>query len=47
MDSIVETLNDICRICLKQNETVINNMEDWLEIVEVISQIKVSLVSTY
>lgn len=43
MDTVVETLNDICRICLKQDETVVNNMDDWVEIVEVISQIKVRI----
>lgn len=41
----METLNDICRICLKQDETVVNDVEDWLEVVEGISQIKVRMLT--
>lgn len=37
----METLIDICRICMKQDETLVNNINDWIEIVEIISQIKV------
>lgn len=39
----METLNDICRICLKQDETVVNSIEEWVEIIEVISQIDVRI----
>lgn len=41
----METLNDICRICLKQDETVINSIDEWVEIIEVISQIDVRIES--
>lgn len=37
----METLIDICRICMKQDETLVNNINNWIEIVEIVSQIKV------
>lgn len=43
----MEKLNDICRICLKQDETVVNSIDEWVEIIEVISQIDVRIESLF
>uniref|UniRef100_A0A336KP51 CSON014018 protein n=1 Tax=Culicoides sonorensis TaxID=179676 RepID=A0A336KP51_CULSO len=43
MEEPPSSSSDICRICLKEDETVVNCMEEWLEIIEVISQVKMTL----
>lgn len=43
MDIEIEILNDMCRICLKQDETVMNSIDDWIEIMQNISHTDVSI----
>lgn len=45
MDIEIEILNDMCRICLKQDETVMNSIDDWIEIMQNISHTDVSIYS--